>query len=248
MPSAASDHRLRILLYNVGYQTELSGSLWSYLLGFYRYLYTPGFIMRRVRRSVYELLDEYHPDVCCFAEMHRKRASLHPRSYTHHDADVKYGPKSWLRRIPFFRDNCNGFLSHQALPFRKLYFSRGTKRLIYEIQLNASLRVLFVHLALSARVRRVQCEELAQIVLDGCPAIVCGDFNVFRGTEELTALTERCGLKLVNGAGQATFPAFHPRKALDLFLCPPQFADATVTVLGQVHESDHLPVLLEIGA
>jgi hypothetical protein len=68
--------RFRILLYNVGYATALDGSLRSYLLHFYRYIYTPRYIIRRVRQMIYSILQEQQPDVCCFVEIHRKKSCV----------------------------------------------------------------------------------------------------------------------------------------------------------------------------
>lgn len=246
--TAATTGRLRILLYNVGYETGIDGSRRSYLLRFYRYLRTPQRIMRRVRHSIYQLLSSYKPDLCCFVEIRSKRGALHPRFYAYSDASVKYGPRSILRRLPLFRDNCNGFLSQQPFTYRKLYFKNGTKKLIYEIQLSPDLRVLLVHMSLRRKTRRLQCAELAAIVKNGCPAIVCGDFNVFKGAGELADLASQCDLRIVNGATQMTFPAAKPKRSLDLFLCPAGLTDAKVTVLDHMRQSDHLPVLLEIGA
>jgi hypothetical protein len=245
--STAQSGRLRILLYNVGYETGIDGSRRSYLLRFYRYLRTPQRIMRKVRHSIYQLLNSYKPDLCCFVEIRSKRGALHPRFYAYSDAAVKYGPRSILRRLPMFRDNCNGFLSHKPFTYRKLYFKSGTKKLIYEIQLTPDLRVLLVHLSLRQRTRRKQFQELAKIVDEGCPAIICGDFNVFKGAGEVAELAKKCALRVVNGATEMTFPAAKPKRTLDLFLCPESVTDAKVTVLEHMKVSDHLPVLLEIG-
>ena len=126
--------KFRILLFNVGYATALDGSIRDYLLRFYRYVYTPRQIVRKVRMAIYHLMQREQPDVCCFVEIHRRTGCVpHPHAYTCSDVDNKYGAASVLRRLPFFRDNCNGFFAKGDLAFEKVYFRNGTKKLIYDI-------------------------------------------------------------------------------------------------------------------
>jgi endonuclease/exonuclease/phosphatase family metal-dependent hydrolase len=77
--------------------------------------------------------------------------------------------------------------------------------------------------------------------------ILCGDFNIFRGTRELQSLAESCNLKIVNSNG-ATFPAANPKRTLDLFLCPKDLHHVSAEVMSDMQGSDHLPVLLTVGA
>lgn len=243
---ATRHSRVRILLYNVGYATELDGSLKSYLFGFWHYLYTPPRVVKRVRQSIYSILSAYKPDLCCFVEIHSRHGFLRPRLYAFHDIEVKYDQESYLVKAPFFRDNCNGFYARRKFAFRKLYFKHGTKRLIYEIELRPHLRLLLAHFSLEKEVRKKQFQELRRIIETGSPAIVCGDFNIFDGFAELEALSRACNLRIVNTKANATYPAKHPSKVLDLFLCPPQVRYPKVTVLQGIQESDHLPVVLEM--
>ena len=236
----------RILLMNLGYGTGLDGSLWSYLTQWYRYLYTPQRIIRQVRQSIYALLNREHPDLCCFVEIHHHHGFVpHPRAYRSH-INNKYGRFSWLRRIPFFRDNCNGFFSSFPLHFTKRYFANGTKKLIYDIHLENGISLLLVHFSLNTRTRQLQCRELKTMLHGRRNVILCGDFNIFRGTSELQALAEACNLKIINSHG-ATFPSVHPTKTFDLFLCPKNLHNVRAKVMNDIRVSDHLPVMLEIG-
>lgn len=239
--------QFRILLMNLGYATGLDGSMRSYLTQWYRYLYTPRKIIRQVRQSIYNLIHKENPDLCCFVEIHHKHGFIpHAHSYTS-QIDNKYGRRSMLRFLPFFRDNCNGFLSHHPLHFEKKYFRNGSKKLIYDIQIGNGLSLLLVHFSLRRKTRSAQCRELKAILRDRSNAIVCGDFNIFKGTRELHALAEACNLKIVN-AHMPTFPAVKPRKALDLFLCPKSLGDVSAQVMHDVQVSDHLPVMLTMTA
>lgn len=251
--SQAHNAAFRVLLMNLGYGTGLDGSLRSYLTRWYRYLYTPRRIIRTVRRSIYTLLNREHPDLCCFVEIHHKHGFVpHPHAYTSH-IDNKYGRFSILSRLPFFRDNCNGFFSRHPLRFKKRYFKNGAKKLIYDIELGnpstelraGGISLLLVHFSLSRETRIQQCEELKEILAGRPNTIVCGDFNIFRGTRELHALAEACGLRIVD-ARHPTFPTAHPSMALDLFLCPKELSGVSARVMDDIKISDHLPVILEI--
>lgn len=246
-PRTMPRQQFRILLFNVGYATALDGSLRNYFLRFYRYLYTPRNIIRRVRMAIYSMLEREKPDVCCFVEIHRNTKCIpHPHVYTCSDIDNKYGLDSVLRKMPFFRDNCNGFFSKGDLPFEKIYFKNGTKKLIYDIKLRPDLSLLLVHFSLDRRVRQRQTEELKQIINNRENVVLCGDFNIFRGQGELQSLARDCGLTIVNTPNQATFPAVNPTKALDLFLCSTSLKAPQVRVVQGIQASDHLPVLLEM--
>jgi hypothetical protein len=239
--------KFRILLFNVGYATALDGSLRNYFLRFYRYLYTPRTIIRKVRQAIYHLMEREKPDVCCFVEIHRKIGCVpHPHIYTCSDIDNKYGLHSILRRLPFFRDNCNGFFAKGDLAFEKYYFKNGTKKLIYEIRLRDDVSLFLAHFSLERKVRQKQFVELREIIKSCKNAILCGDFNIFDGRAEVEALAEACEMRIVNSPTESTFPAFHPSKTLDLFLCPKNIRFAEAKVLKGIHASDHLPVLLEM--
>ncbi len=239
---------MKILLYNAAYATGLDGSIRDYFLKFYRYIYTPRDIIRKVRQAIYHLLERESPDVCCFVEVHSRTHMLpEAHSYTFGDIENKYGRFSWLRAVPMFRDNCNGFMSKHPLPFRKHEFTHGTKKLIYEILLKEDLSLFLVHFSLNGAVRKLQCQELEQLLKSRKRVILCGDFNIFRGAGELQKLAKDCNLHIVNSIDQATFPAFHPKNSLDLFLCSHSLKHAEVKVL-HAHASDHLPVLLDVQA
>ncbi|MBI3619341.1 endonuclease/exonuclease/phosphatase family protein [Candidatus Peregrinibacteria bacterium] len=237
----------RILLYNIGYCTELDGSFTDYFLHFYRYFYTPRRILREVARGLNSLVDRVQPDLCCFAEIHRGRRSA-PRlhSLTFHAIDNKYGRKSWLRHLPFFRNNCNGIFSQRPVSYRKSYFKNGTKKLMYEVKLENGTCLLFAHFSLRAATRRKQFVELKEIVAKHDDVILCGDFNTLSHPEELQKFARGSGLKIINPQSEATYPAIHPTKDIDLFLCSKHIHLRALHVLHEVKLSDHLPVLLEM--
>lgn len=153
------------------------------------------------------------------------------------DIEVKYGPGSVLKKIPLVNKNCNAFVSKNELSFKKHFLKNGMKKLLYEIELPNGSNLVFAHFSLNSGVRKKQFREVNKM-FDGS-RVVCGDFNIFQGLEELKPLTEN-SLKLVDDS--PTFPSSSPIKSLDLFLCSSDL-DCEVEVLDSVL-SDHSPVLL----
>ena len=119
------------------------------------------------------------------------------------------------------------------------------KKLVYEIELTKDISVLLSHFALRKRARHRQLRELQHLIQRRKHVILCGDFNIFDGLHELEDFIEECGLTIVNTLKDVTFPAAHPLKALDLFLCSSGMKIEDLRVLHP-KASDHLPVLLKV--
>ncbi len=236
----------KVLLWNIGYSTGLRGSIPGYLFGFTRYLYTPRSVRKKVRHSIRSLLEREKPDLCCLLELRKARGIL-PRikTYPFRTADNQYGLGSWLRSLPLFRTCADGLLSLRKLPFVEHFFRHGTKKLVYDIGIGNGLRILLVHFSLNRHVRAKQCDELREMVGRRGDTIICGDFNDFRGTEELSGLVEACDLQIAGPKRDLTYPSIRPRKPFDLFLCPKGLT-AEATAFPDVLTSDHLPVMLTL--
>ncbi|OGJ59748.1 hypothetical protein A2881_00555 [Candidatus Peribacteria bacterium RIFCSPHIGHO2_01_FULL_55_13] len=240
-------HTHRILLLNLGYETGLDGSWRQYLLDSWRYVHTPERVQSRVREEFQSLIQSVQPDICCVLEMHHDPMLLKTFAAYHcKHVDPKYGNTSVLRRLPFFRDNCNGVFALDRLPCTVRQFRHGTKKLLYDVNVKNEFSLLIGHYSLHASVRQQQFEEIAALVKDRKRAIVCGDFNDFGGSKELNSLIKHSNLRLVRPAHNKTFPACHPRKPLDLFLCSGDIVDVHAEVMTNTHLSDHLPVLLTV--
>ncbi len=238
---------MRILLYNLGYCTELDGSWFDYVVRSYRYLYTPRRVTNRAKHSLARMVDAHKPDVCCFVEVRRNIRQLpHFSSYAEHDIANKYAEFGILQHLPFFRKNCNGFFSKKALPFRKHYLKNGTKKLIYELDLGKDTKLLFTHFSLRASTRRKQFQDLKHYIKKHKRVILCGDFNTFKGEDDLEMFARESGLQIVVPPQKGTFPARKPRKSIDLFLCSPDIDITSIQALQHVQASDHLPVLMEM--
>lgn len=232
------------MLLNLGYCSGLNGSLSDYVLHGARYLHTPRRIAVSVADAVRKLTETEIPDICCFLELHKKSALVKDmRDYHCSDIEDKYGLRSLLRCLPFFRDNCNGFFARADVPFKKLFFTKGSKKLIYELEIENGGTLLMCHFSLSASVRQAQFRELETIIQLKNKVILCGDFNIFKGTDELAELMSLCRLR--SAVHSATFPAVRPKKTIDLFLCTEDINVTRCETVRDFRGSDHLPVILE---
>jgi hypothetical protein len=237
------------LLLNLGYETGLDGSLSGYLTKSWRYLHTPQSVIASVHAGFQELIASVHPDICCILEMHHDPTLLKNfGAYRCRHIDPKYGYGSVLRRLPFFRDNCNSVFAVDRLPCKGRQFQHGTKKLLYDVTIGDGLSLLVGHFSLHASVRQKQFQEIGKLVQGREKAIVCGDFNDYGGIKELAPLLKSTDLRVVRAPHGETFPACHPRRPLDLFLATSAIADVKAEVLTNVHISDHLPVLLTVTA
>jgi hypothetical protein len=237
---------VKILLYNVGYCSGLTGSKKQYLTNFSRYLHTPKRVYHTIEGAIGSMVERERPDLCCFLEVHKDfDIGSAENTYKRRIIDNKYGLRSWLRKLPFFRKNCNAFFARTKMPFHRKFFEEGTKRLIYDINLGKGMSLIVSHFALSKRVRKKQFEELKNMVRGKMKVIICGDFNIFGGEAELRDLVRSCDLRIVNARGK-TFPTVSPEKHFDLFLCSKDVPVRGWKVIKDCKVSDHLPVMLEV--
>jgi endonuclease/exonuclease/phosphatase (EEP) superfamily protein YafD len=226
--------KFKILLINLGYCTGLDGSIYDYLTKFYRFGFLPKKTEGRVIRKLKKLVEDV--DLVCMLEV-KKEQFEKIQGDQYGDVENKYGVGSLLRYLPFTRKNCNGFFAKRKIPYKKHYLKNGTKKLLYEIELPGGTRLVFAHFSLNSKVRRKQFKEINKM-FEGS-RIVCGDFNIFKGVEEVKPLVDN-DLRIVSE--EPTFPACSPRKPLDLFLCSKDLK-CEVEVLDEVL-SDHSAVLL----
>lgn len=234
---------MKILLSNLGYCTGIDGSKIQYALKGHRYATNPIQIQDKVINGFMEIINKENPDICCLIEIQKNQfEKLANGTYPHGDATNKYGPGSKLNFLPFFNRKCNGFIAKQNYNHDKKYLVNGTKKLVYDIQLNDWLSLIFTHFSLKSKVRAKQFEEIGELVKDKQEAIVCGDFNTFNGLVELDSLLSKSGMRVIND--EHTFPSFNPQRALDIFLCTPGVRATSRAIASNV--SDHLPVVLEV--
>lgn len=246
----------KILFSNIGYAKGIDGSLWQHISRFGRHFYCELPVQEQVIGQIKNIIRAESPDLCCFVEIdqgsfhsggYNQMKALVDEEYHFYDAADKYGENSTLGKMPVFSGKSNGFLSKEKVAFERLYFSRGAKRLIYRINLNTGVVLLFAHFSLQYKVRMLQFEEIKALVksIDG-EVIILADFNIMQGFSEVQSLLQETGLVLLNREDEHTF-TFHTRRlTLDLCLCSPGLAARTnLRIIPQPY-SDHAALLLSV--
>lgn len=112
----------------------------------------------------------------------------------------------------------------------------------------AQFAFFVTHLAAWGRLLRlariVQITELGDIIARGAlPHVLCGDFNVPPGAEEMAVLLSRGHLRLCGAPGEATFPM--TRQRLDYIMCDPRW-EITSTEVIRRGPSDHWPFVADL--
>ncbi len=246
---------MKIIFYNLGYGRGHVGALHDYLLRAHRFFYQGSACQKRQLQPVLDLVEKEKPDIFTYAEVCTgapRNSYFDQHAYlaenlsdsVAHSATSKYG-RSLLNRAPFHAGNSNGVISFQEADIFGHYLSGSRKKLVFEMQVG-DLTVFSVHLPLVDKHRQAHMQELAELInrRDG-DVVVCGDFNILDGLDELSHLTNETQLRIA-GEGVNTFPAHRPLYQLDVFLY--RFKDQALqpslhTI--DITASDHLPVVLE---
>lgn len=244
----------RILLFNLCYCLALTGSIANYSLRSYRFLYCSKKIQKNVLDKIKAVIKKTNPDLCCFVEIDQgckfsnrlnQIEELKNPLYPFYNIENKYGKLGKFVPLPYFKKQSNGFIAKQNFAFKKHYFRKGTKKLLYEIQLAPDTYLFMTHFSLNKRIRKKQFKDIQNLIKNKNKVIICGDFNI-KNADELNNLMTENKLKLVNRLRDKTFPSHKPKRLLDLFLCSKNMKIKKFRVLRDVKVSDHLPVLLEI--
>ena len=150
-----------------------------------------------------------------------------------------------LQNLPILGKQGNAFISKDTIKQEKFhYVTRGMKRLVIELELE-NVVILLVHLALSYKARHEQLTELKRLVHSvNKPCIVAGDFNAFKGHEELELFREAADLLNAGPVDSVTYPSWKPTRSLDFILHTPDIEIKDFRI-PQVYYSDHLPLVVE---
>lgn len=241
---------MKIVLYNIAYSTGLKGSLREYFLKGWRYFWNH----KNTIHSIADYLKDINADVICLLETDvgslRNRFGNQVVTIANklmlpfYASALKYGPKSWSRFLPTIRKQHDAVLSKLKGGVKKHYLKSGAKKLVMEFRV-ADISIFMVHLSpLRRNLRKKQLQELSQI-LKKCdrPYMLCGDFNIFKGLEEIADFKTVNNLKLVELGD--TFPSFQPKVKLDLIMACKSIRIKAAGVTDVLF-SDHLPVWVEI--
>jgi endonuclease/exonuclease/phosphatase family metal-dependent hydrolase len=113
-----------------------------------------------------------------------------------------------------------------------------------ELELDA-VRLFLVHLSLKHSHRQQQMQHLASLVRHSAkPVVVAGDFNTFRGDQEMAEFRDTCGLSSANAANLPSWPSARPVRQLDFVLHSPSI-EVTGFHMPRVNLSDHLPLVCD---
>jgi endonuclease/exonuclease/phosphatase family metal-dependent hydrolase len=246
----------KILMSNIGYARGINGCLSHHIFYAHRHLYCPPDVQEQALAQLSELIEQEDPDICCFVEIEQGSPAsanfnqlerLIGEKYMFYDIENKYGQMSRLRSWPLTRGKSNAFMAKRQLPYEKLYFRHGAKRLIYKIRLDAHTTLFFAHFSLKKAVRALQLEQVREL-LKSTPGeiIFLGDFNVLTGLQEIAPLLHEDHFMLLNRADDPTFTFHRMKLVLDLCICSKQIArHINLRVVPQPY-SDHAALLLEL--
>jgi hypothetical protein len=243
-----------ILMSNLGYLRGINGCLADHMRYAHRHFYCAPKVREASEAMLTDIIQQEQPDLCCFVEIeHAPGSAVNPlRSlgghYPFFDVENKYGPASRLRTMPGMRGKSNGFLAKEKMPYEKIFFTHGTKRLIYKIQIAPDVSVFFAHFSLKKAVRMEQLKQIRELVAQ-TPGeiIVLGDFNIHTGFGELKPLLHDNHLVLLNREDEPTFTFHKKRLPLDLCICSQGIASRSELRIIPQPYSDHDALLLKIS-
>jgi endonuclease/exonuclease/phosphatase family metal-dependent hydrolase len=221
----------------------------------HRHLYCSIASQKKSIRQLNAILKKEDPDICCFVEIdkgssdstHFNQLEALNEKYPFSDIENKYGQASRLRSLPFSKGKSNAFMAKQKFAYEKIYFTHGTKRLVYKIILDGNTTLFFAHFSLKKKVRVQQLLQIRRL-LHETPgdSILLGDFNILGGFQELIPLLHENNLRLLNDEHQPTFTFHRIKKALDLCICSEHIVHRLDLKIIPQPYSDHAALLLEV--
>lgn len=247
---------MNILFSNLGYAKGINGCIDQHVKYVHRHFYCPADTQVKVLSQVNELIVKEDPDICCFVEIDKgsfpdgkfsQLKTLLNEKYCYFDIENKYGEGSWLRKFPVTKGKSNAFIAKHDFPHEKIYFSHGTKKLIYKVKLKDDLTLFFAHFSLGLKTRQQQLLQVKEILSKETGDIIfLGDFNILTGVEEIEPLMKENNLILLNDRSHTTF-TFHKRSLmLDLCICSKNIAsNMSMKVIPQPY-SDHAALLVNL--
>lgn len=245
----------KVFFSNIGYARGIDGSLVQHIRRAHRHFYTGSSPQQLVLGQLKDIIRAENPDLCCFVEV--DRGSFHSAycnqmeyltddDYVFYDIADKYGEGNPLGRLPMFQGKSNAFVSKYDLEYQRLYFQRGSKRLLYRVALGENVTLYFGHFALQEKVRALQLAELRNFIQthEG-EVIIMADFNIMQGFKELRPLLDRTDLMVMNDEMQPTFRLHSKNWALDLCICSQSLAERLELKIIPQPYSDHAALLVE---
>ncbi|MGB1311320.1 MAG: endonuclease/exonuclease/phosphatase family protein [Leucothrix sp.] len=238
---------MKFLLYNIRYGT--GGNMNRFPLSGYMgkthdHLEA---IIRFLKQESADVIGLIEVDAGSYRSDRKNQAELIAESLGHyHTYKSKYPVQNkLLNGLPVLSKQGNAFISKDTIKQEKFhYVTRGMKRLVIELELE-NIVILLVHLALSYKARHEQLTEIKRLVRSvNKPCLVAGDFNAFKGHDELELFREAAGLHNAGPANSLTYPSWKPKLSLDFVLHTPDIVINDFRI-PQVDYSDHLPLIVD---
>lgn len=250
-----AENYMKILFWNIGYARGINGSPFDYIKKIYRLFYLSKKIQKQTLDEILDIVSTEKPDLFTYAEIsigafNRCNFDQHQYILTklvkNHYAEAavsKYG-ESLLNIMPFHKGNANGVVSFLPGHISEFFLQHSRKKLVLKTRYT-NVTIFSVHLPLVSTDRHKQLKALANLVNSTTgDVILCGDFNILNGIDELAILKQMTHLQDINQT--PTFPSYNPKKILDVFLY--RFENTTTTPKVRILEStasDHRPVIFE---
>lgn len=204
-------------------------------------------IIRFLKKESADVIGLIEVDAGSYRSGRKNQAEQIAESLGHyHTYQSKYPAQNKiLQGLPVLNKQGNAFISKDTIQQEKFhYVTRGMKRLVIELELE-NIVILLVHLALSYKARHEQLMEIKRLVKSvNKPCLVAGDFNAFKGNDELELFREAAGLYNAGPANSLTYPSWKPKLGLDFVLHTPDIVINEFRI-PQVDYSDHLPLVVD---
>ena len=250
---------VRLICYNIEYCEGMEG-LWYQYLEFWRFFFPP----KNLDQKIVDALKKLKPDVLSLVEVDTGSFRAKKDEVVFFEEKlgmssfvekIKYPFKGWLKLfhyVPILNKQANAIISkYQISKVRYHLFHEGMKRVVIQADIHCPKKVtlLLAHLALRGNTRAKQIKELTKIINRiKNPVLLMGDFNTFRGEEELKQLMQETHLKdkirLNKYSLRLTQPTWHPLRRLDYVLYSSKIKVHKYNVLNFPF-SDHMPLFVE---
>ncbi|MEE4241089.1 MAG: endonuclease/exonuclease/phosphatase family protein [Desulfopila sp.] len=241
--------QFRFLLYNIRYAT-------GHHNGYHLPLPYSGFF-RSTDAHLSEIIDFiriHMPDVIGLIEVdsgsYRSGRSCQAEKIAQalgysHVVETKYGGRMLTNRVPLLNKQSNAILSRRATNSHRFhYFNEGIKRLVIEAEVD-SIVFFVVHLSLKYRHRQYQLRRLHQLIKAADkPVIIGGDFNTFRGSDELELFLAATGLSSANLSNIPSHPSHAPHRQIDFILHSEEIS-VDHFFIPDIQLSDHSPLICD---
>jgi endonuclease/exonuclease/phosphatase family metal-dependent hydrolase len=238
------------MVYNIAYASGAPASYLEHIFKIHRYLNRSNKNMLQISRfikktdaDVIGLIEIDTGSVGTALINQADEIGKRTQHYSHYT--TKYGDTLSGKMIPILRKQGNAILTKNKNSNGIYhYFPGGFKKLIIELEME-EYDFFLVHLALSKRVRKMQLRHMSNLLFSRKkPVVIAGDFNVFKGENELIEIQKTLNLINPNKTNSPTFPSWNPKYQLDFMLCSKEIKVKDFKI-PDIKLSDHLPVVMD---